>query len=275
MKTALALIAISATSFAFAACGSDSPEGSAAAAESPAAVDAAARKVRVLVFSKTAGFRHASITPGVSALRALGAENRFAVDATEDATAFTPENLGRYDAVVFLYTTGNVLGETQQQAFESYIRKGGGFVGVHAASDTEYEWPFYGQLVGAYFRSHPLSPQLQRARIEVEDRRHPSTRHLASAWSRTDEWYDFRANPRRKVHVLATLDERSYTQGDMGADHPIAWCRNFAGGRSWYTGGGHTDASYKEPAFRRHLLGGIRWAAGVEQGDCRRRSTTA
>lgn len=221
---------------------------------------------RVLVFSKTAGFRHDSISDGVTAVRELGAADGFAVDATEDAGAFTPANLRRYDAVVFLSTTGDVLDAAQQRAFEAYIRQGGGYVGVHAAADTEYDWAFYGGLVGAWFRSHPA---IQPARVVVEDRAHPATSGLARIWNRTDEWYDYRSNPREEVHVLASLDEDSYTGGTMNGDHPIAWCRPYQGGRAFYTGGGHTKESYADPAFRGHLLGGIRYAAAEVQADCR------
>ncbi|MFP5285580.1 MAG: ThuA domain-containing protein, partial [Thermoanaerobaculia bacterium] len=191
------------------------------------------RPDRILVFSRTAGFRHASIEPGIAALRELGAANGFEVDATEDAGQFTPANLGRYKAVVFLSTTGDVLNGEQQTAFMTYIRGGGGFVGIHAAADTEYGWPWYGGLVGAYFASHPAPAQ---ARIRVEKRNHPSTRTLPDPWSRFDEWYDFQQNPRsRGVTVLLTLDETSYPGGRMGADHPIAWYHEYEGGRAWYT----------------------------------------
>ncbi|MFE0517379.1 ThuA domain-containing protein [Streptomyces sp. NPDC058954] len=221
---------------------------------------------RVLVFSKTAGFRHDSIPDGVAAVRQLGSEGGFTVDATEDATAFTAKNLRRYDAVVFLSTTGDVLDADQQSAFEGYIRHGGGYVGVHAAADTEYDWAFYGGLAGAYFQSHPA---IQPATVDVEDRAHPATSGLARTWSRTDEWYNYRSNPRDRAHVLASLDESSYTGGTMNGDHPIAWCQNYRGGRAFYTGGGHTKESYAEPAFRQHLSGGIRWAVGDAQADCR------
>jgi cytochrome c len=241
----------------------------AAAALVPVAEASAASKPRVLVFSKTAGFRHPSIPVGVNTVRRLGERHGFAVTATENASTFRGSRLRRYAAVVFLSTTGDILDSAQQAAFERYIRRGGGFAGVHAAADTEYEWPFYGGLVGAYFRSHPLIPPTQRATIRVADRRHPSTRHLPRRWVRTDEWYDYRANPRGDVHVLATLDERTYRGAVMGPDHPIAWCRAYRGGRSWYTGGGHTPESYGEPDFRRHLLGGIRWVAGLAKGQCR------
>jgi glucose/arabinose dehydrogenase len=225
-----------------------------------------APKFDVLVFSKTAGFRHDSIPTGIARIQQLGAANRFRVQATEDASVFRRTTLRRYEVVVFLSTTGNVLNRSQQDAFEAYIRDGGGFVGIHAAADTEYDWPFYGNLVGAYFKSHPA---IQRATIKVADQVHPSTRHLPDRWVRTDEWYDYRANPRGDVHVLASLDESTYQGATMGAEHPIAWCQQFEGGRSWYTGGGHTRQSYGEPAFQRHLLGGIRWAAGEQDGDCR------
>ncbi|MDA0907267.1 MAG: ThuA domain-containing protein, partial [Bacteroidetes bacterium] len=218
----------------------------------------------VLVFSKTAGYRHASIEEGIEAIRQLGLDNGFNVDATEDASAFTAENLQNYAAVIFLSTTGDVLNLEQQSAFEAYIQQGGGFVGIHAASDTEYSWPWYGELVGAYFDSHP---EIQQATIEVADRVHPSTSHLPEYWIRTDEWYNYNENPRGDVHVLATLDESTYSGGSMGHDHPIAWMHEFEGGRSWYTGGGHTEESFSEPDFLQHVLGGIFYASGDVKGE--------
>jgi type 1 glutamine amidotransferase len=220
----------------------------------------------VLVFSRTAGFRHDSIPAGIQAIRELGAANGFTVTATEDPAVFTPASLDTYEAVVFLSTTGDVLDATQQTAFESYIRGGGGYVGVHAAADTEYDWPFYGELVGAWFASHPA---IQPANVKIEDRANAATAHLPQTWNRTDEWYNYRTNPRSTAHVLATLDESSYSGGGMGADHPHAWCKTLSGGRSFYTGGGHTQESYADPAFRQHLLGGIRYAAGQVNADCR------
>ncbi|MDG4783115.1 ThuA domain-containing protein [Micromonospora sp. WMMD961] len=220
----------------------------------------------VLVFSKTAGFRHDAIPVGIQTIRDLGAANNFTVTATEDANAFTTSNLSQYEAVVFLNTTGDVLNASQQTAFESYIGSGRGYVGVHAAADTEYDWPFYGNLVGAWFASHPA---IQQANIKVEDRGHAATAHLPQTWTRTDEWYNYRTNPRSTAHVLASLDESSYSGGGMGADHPLSWCKSYNGGRSFYTGAGHTQASYAEPAFRNHLLGGIRYASGRSKADCR------
>ncbi len=220
----------------------------------------------VLVFSKTAGFRHDSIAAGTQAIRELGGANNFTVTATEDSTAFTSNNLAQYAAVVFLNTTGDVLNDDQQNAFESYIRAGHGYVGVHSAADTEYDWPFYGQLVGAWFASHP---EIQSANIKVEDRASAATANLPQTWNRTDEWYNYQTNPRATAHVLATLDESSYSGGAMGADHPHIWCKTIDAGRSFYTGGGHTIESYGDPAFRGVLLGGIRYAAGRTHADCR------
>jgi type 1 glutamine amidotransferase len=228
-----------------------------------AAADAA---YDVLVFSKTAGFRHDSIAVGTQAIRDLGAGNNFTVTATEDANAFTTGNLAQYEVVVFLNTTGDVLNASQQTAFESYIRSGKGYVGVHAAADTEYGWSFYGNLVGAYFASHPA---IQQANVKAENRAHAATAHLPQTWTRTDEWYNYQTNARSTARVLATLDESSYSGGGMGADHPHAWCKTYEGGRSFYTGGGHTQQSYAEPNFRNHLLGGIRYAAGRTKADCR------
>jgi cytochrome c len=232
-----------------------SPDG--AAAQTPKASFA------VLVFSKTTGYRHDSIPNGIAAIRALGAGHGFAVEATEDAGNFNNATLARYKVVVFLLTTGDVLDAGQKAALEQYVRGGGGFVGIHSASDTEHHWPWYGRLVGTWFKSHP---RIQPAMIRIEDPDHPSTKGLPQQWERTDEWYNFVSNPRGAVHVLASLDEATYSGGTMGGDHPIAWCQNVDGGRSWYTEMGHTKESYDEPLYRRHLLGGIESVAGLAGG---------
>lgn len=221
---------------------------------------------RVLVFSKTAGFRHDAIPEGIAALEELGKDSNITVDATEEAGQFTTANLARYDAVVFMSTTGDVLNADQQKAFENYIATGGGYMGVHAAADTEYDWSFYGGLVGAYFDSHPA---IQPVTVRVEDHKHPATAHLGDSWERTDELYNYRTNPRDKVKVLATLDETTYTGGTMKGDHPITWCQTYEGGRSFYTGLGHTKESYADADFRQLLLGGVRYAAGQVKGDCK------
>jgi type 1 glutamine amidotransferase len=214
----------------------------------------------VLVFSKTAGYRHDSIPAGIAAIRTLGEQNHFSVDATEDATLFADDSLARYRAVIFLSTTGDVLDAGQQASFERFIRSGGGFVGVHAASDTEYDWPWYGGIVGTYFRRHPA---IQSATLNVVDPSHGSTRHLPIRWTRTDEWYDFRHDLDPDIPVLIRIDEWTYRGGRMGANHPISWYHAYDGGRAWYTAIGHTIESYAEPLFLQHLLGGISWAAAA------------
>jgi type 1 glutamine amidotransferase len=229
----------------------------------------AAPLTKVLVFSKTAGFRHSSIPNGIAAIQQLGAQNGFSVTATEDAAQFTTANLAQYQAVVWLSTTGDVLNDSQQAAFQSYIGAGGGYVGVHAAADTEYDWPWYGGLVGAYFSSHPA---IQQATFRVEDAGNIATAHLPQSWVRTDELYNYRTNPRAAVRVLMNLDESTYTGGTMG-DHPITWCQNYGGGRAFYTGLGHTEESYTDANFTRMLLGGIQFAGGAQAADCTPRTT--
>ncbi len=214
----------------------------------------------VLVFSKAAAYRHEAIPDGIRAIEELGRERGWTVSSTEDAGVFSDEGLESFEAVVFLMTTGDVLDSDQQAAFERFMKKGKGYVGIHSASDTEYDWPFYGSLVGAYFRSHP---EIQQATYRVEDREHPATRHLPSSFVRTDEHYSFRENPRGKVQVLVSLDEGSYAPGkDAMGDHPIVWCQELeSGGRSFYTALGHTRESYSDPLFRKHLASAIAWAA--------------
>ena len=229
------------------------------------ALPAQAAAFKVLVFSKTAAFRHDAISVGIQAIRDLGSSNDFTVDATEDSSVFTTSNLAQYKAVVFLSTTGDVLNDTQQTAFQTYVDGGGGYVGVHAAADTEYSWPYYGQLVGAWFNSHPA---IQQATVRNENRAHAATAHLGTTWTRTDEWYSFRSNPRPNVRVLQNLDESTYSGGGMG-DHPITWCHPQSSGRSFYTGLGHTQESYADSNFRTLLLGGIRYAAKATNADCR------
>ena len=231
----------------------------------PTVLQAQPPAFKVLIFSATAGFRHASIPNGIAAIQKLGAANNFAVDTTEDATQFNDTNLAQYAAIIFLSTTGDVLTNAQQMtALQHYMQAGGGWVGIHSASDTLHNWQWYGGLVGAYFVDHP---GIQQATIKVADRVDPSTSMLPKRWVRTDEWYNFSINPRPAVHVLATLDETSYSGGGNGFDHPTAWSHKYDGGRAWYTGGGHTSESYSEPLFLAHLLGGIQFAAGAKLAD--------
>ena len=215
---------------------------------------------RVLVFSKTMGFKHASIPAGIAAVQKLGQENGFAVDTTKNADLFNEENLKQYAAVIFLSTTGDVLDYQQQAAMERYIQAGGGYVGVHAAADTEYHWPWYNKLAGAYFLSHPRGTP--NADFIIKDKNFIATEFFTdTVWNRDDELYNYKSiNP--EVNVLITLDESTYEGGENGADHPIAWYHDFDGGRAFYTGAGHTDESFSEDLFLKHLLGGITYAIG-------------
>lgn len=215
---------------------------------------------KVLLFSKTNGFRHESIAAGTAAIRKIGEEQQFQLDATEDSTVFTYGQLKQYAAIIFLNTTGDVLGSAQEKALQQYIQHGGGFVGIHAASDCEYGWPWYVNLIGGNFESHPKP---QPAKLKVLDRQHPATSALPDVWERTDEWYNFK-NLNPEVHVLLEIDETSYTGGKNGPHHPMAWWHVYDGGRVFYTALGHTSESYTEPLFLRHLAGGIRFAMGTK-----------
>ena len=211
---------------------------------------------RVLIFTRTTGFRHNSIPDGIVAFESICEKHGFDAVASEDPELFTDADLAQFDAVVFCNTTGDILNAAQEAAFERWFKAGGAWVGVHSASDTEYDWPFYTRLVGAQFRQHPA---IQEATVDVVDRNHPSTRHLDETWVRTDEWYDFRTLPVSTARRLLEVDESTYNGGVMGDDHPIAWCQELDGSRSFYTGGGHTKASYSESDFLRHLEGGLLW----------------
>lgn len=208
---------------------------------------------KVLVFTKTSKYRHKSIETGVKTVEALGKENNFEITHTEEASLFSTENLKNYKLVVFLSTSGDVLNEKEQIAFETFIKNGGSFMGIHAATDTEYEWPWFGKLVGAYFLDHPKQA---KATVIKVDGKHISTSHLPHKWVRYDEWYNFKS-VNKDINVLLNLDETTYEGGKHGENHPIAWYHEFDGGRSFYTGLGHTVESYTEPEFKQHILGGI------------------
>ncbi len=212
---------------------------------------------RLLVYSRTSAYRHESIPAGTGALRLLGERAGCTVDATEDPAAFTAANLAGYAALVFLSTSGDVLDDAGRDALRRYMAAGGAWLGIHGASTTEYDWPYFGELVGARFDKHP--PGQQTATLTVEDHGHPATSHLPAAWTWHDEWYDFQSSPRPAVRVLLTVDEATYEGGTMAPDHPIAWCHENAGGRSFYTALGHAPRCYADPAFLRHLSGALTW----------------
>lgn len=218
-------------------------------------------EINVLVFSKTAGYRHESIEVGIEAIKQLGKQQNFKVETTEDASVFSENKLKKFHVIVFLNTTMDILDEGQQNQFKRFIQAGGGFVGVHAAADTEYDWPWYGKLVGAYFNGHPGNPNVREATLHIIDASQAATKALPKDWSRADEWYNYKEiNDENKVLIM--LDESTYEGGTNGDNHPIAWYKEYDGGRAFYTGLGHTVESYADPLFLGHLAGGIQYAIG-------------
>lgn len=211
------------------------------------------QKDKVLVFTKTVEYRHESIETGVETIKELGKENDFEVFHSEDANIFTEEGLSQYKLVIFLSTTGDILNDEQQKSFENYINNGGNFMGIHAAADTEYEWPFYGKLIGAYFLDHPEKSNAEVIKVNND---HQATKHLPERWSRYDEWYNYKSIS-SDIKVLLQLDESTYKGGKNGPNHPIAWYHEFDGKRTFYTGMGHTKESYSESDYKKHILGGI------------------
>lgn len=215
------------------------------------------KKQAVLIFSLTKGFHHASITDGIMAIKKLGLANGFEVDTTTDVSLFNIENLKKYKTLIFLSPTGNNLFSDAQKAdLKKYINNGGGFVGIHAATDCNYEWEWYGKMVGGYFVSHP---KIQDAKLNIIDNKNKIVKGLPNPWLHKDEWYNFKDfNP--NVKILIKVDETSYTGGTMKNDHPISWYHEFEGGKVFYTALGHTKECYTDPLFLGHLLAGIKWA---------------
>lgn len=218
---------------------------------------------KVLLFTKTKGYYHESISVGITAIQKIGKDNNFIVEVDSSSTVFTDANLKKYKAVIFLSTTGNILNSDEQVALQRYIEAGGGFMGVNAAADAEYNWAWYNKLVGAYFKSHPGNPNVRKATVVVTDTGFIANKGLPTKRVRTDEWYNYK-NINADLKVVATLDEDSYEGGENGKNHPIAWHHDFDGGRAFYTGGGHTSESYSEPLFLQHLANGIQYAMGAD-----------
>jgi type 1 glutamine amidotransferase len=227
-----------------------------------------AEQFSVLLFSKAAAWHHESIHEGVAAIRGLGKLHDFSVFWTEDAArVFNDAELKKYKAVIFLSTTGDALNDDQQAAFERYIKAGGGFVGIHAAADTEYGWPWYTKMVGHMFHIHPA---VQTATMKVENANFPGMDRFPKRFLATEEWYEYDASRSNKLNYLLTVDETTYkpeanwgakSGKGMGKFHPIAWYQDYEGGRAFYTGLGHLPATYSDAAFMHHVYGGIYWAA--------------
>ena len=209
----------------------------------------------VLVFHRTAGFRHDSIQAGIEAIESLGAELGMEVTVSDDPSAFERAQMGAVTAVVFLNTTGDVLDAGMQAHFEAFIRDGGGYLGIHSAADTEYDWAWYGDLVGARFSGHPA---VQAATVRFPGG-HPVGDALPASATMTDEWYDFAAQPEEDVVVLAVVDEATYEGGTMGEPHPIAWAHEHDGGRSVYLGFGHTVESFQDPLVLELVGDALAW----------------
>ena len=220
----------------------------------------------ILIFSKTNGFRHKSIEPGILAITKAAADRGWTVQATENGAIFNTESLRTFKVIVFLSTTGDILTQEQKVAFEQFVENGGGYAGVHSASDTEHNWPWYDRLLGTHFKSHTLFPKhIAEAEINTETSSHTATKHLPKRWAKRDEWYNFKSNVRGKegIEILLSLNEASYTSifpKRMGADHPIAWTNLMVKGRMFYTAMGHNSETFANPDALQHILGGIEWA---------------
>jgi uncharacterized protein len=225
-----------------------------------------AQQFKVLLFTKTETFHHESILDGVTAMRQLSARNNFSLDWQENASVFTDKGLEKYQAIVFLSTTGNILNPEQQAAMERFIKAGKGFVGIHAASDTEYEWPWYTQMVGMMFKIHPPT---QTAYLKVENSNFPGMERFPKKLLWTDEWYEFGELKATDLTYLVSVDEKSYNtkvqwgtvKGEGMGFHPISWYHNYDGGRAFYTALGHLGGIYTDQTFLDHVYGGIYWAA--------------
>ncbi len=225
------------------------------------------KQFKALLFTRTAGFHHESINEGVDAIKTMAERNFFDVHWHEDPSNFNDKNLEQFDVVIFLNTTGDILNEEQQAAMEKFIRAGKGYVGIHSASDTEYDWAWYTKLVGRTFRIHPA---IQTARIKVLDRKFPGFELMPDDQLWTDEWYEYSEEKTTGLNYLLSVDENTFNpKADwgrvsgtgMGSFHPIAWYHNYDGGRAFYTGLGHMPSKYSDAGFLAHLYGGIYWAA--------------
>lgn len=231
------------------------------------ALSAHAQQFNVLLFTKMTGFHHQSVNEGVTAMREMAQRHHFTIDWQEDAKVFNDEKLKNYHAVIFLLTTGDILNDEQQAAMERFIRSGKGFVGIHSASDTEYDWDWYTKMVGRTFHIHPAN---QSADLLVLDRKFPGLDRMPDRFLWTDEWYEFGAEHIKGLNYILAVDEQTYDPkvawGDkkgegMGKFHPIAWYHEYDGGRAFYSALGHLPATYSDPLFLEHIYGGLYWAA--------------
>ena len=228
----------------------------------------AQKQFKAFLFTKTGGWHHESINTGVDAIHQLAEEHHFDLVWSDHASRwFRDEVMKDFDLLIFLNTTEDVLNEEEQAVMERFIQSGKGFVGIHAASDTEYDWPWYNQLVGRMFHVHPA---VQTGKLMVVDRNFPGLERMPDHRWWTDEWYEFGEEKVEGLNYILALDESTIDakvdwgrkKGDgMGEFHPIAWYHEFDGGRSFYTALGHLPSKFKDPLFLEHIYGGIFWAA--------------
>jgi uncharacterized protein len=227
----------------------------------------AQKQFKALLVTTTRGWHHEALHYGVVALQQLAQKNEFALDLFQDPKSFTDKNLEQYRVVIFLHTTGDIFDSSQQKVMERFIQGGKGFVGIHSASDTEYDWPWYTKLVGRMFYIHPA---IQTAKLTVLDKTFPGLQGFTDGRLWTDEWYEFGPEKVAGLQYALGVDESTYnakTNGrdkkgeGMGTFHPLAWYHNFDGGRSFYTALGHVPATFSDAAFLQHIYAGIRWAA--------------
>lgn len=216
------------------------------------------KNVNILVFTKANGFKHAAIQKGAETVKEMEKIYPFKVTVSDDSLMFSEQSLKQFDVALFMNTTGNILGNEEKLAFQNFIRNGGGFVGVHAASDTEHDWDWFDQLVGTHFSDHP---RIQKAKLNVLKNDTPSTKHLPKVWEMTDEWYNWKHDLDPSIEVLITIDETTYEGGKHGDNHPISWRHEFEGGKVWFTALGHVLENFDDENFIKHLAGGIKWAA--------------
>ncbi|MFM2395034.1 MAG: hypothetical protein RLZZ546_3017 [Bacteroidota bacterium] len=227
----------------------------------------AQKQFSILLYTKTNGWHHASIKDGIEAIFALSQRHHFDVDFDENTDWFTDENLKKYDAIIFLNTTGDILNDKQQAAMERFIRSGKGFVGIHSASDTEYDWEWYTKLVGRMFVIHP---SIQTAYLNILNRKFPGLEDMHDKQIWTDEFYEFSEEKSKGLNYIISIDENTYNPNvqwgskigkGMGNMHPIAWYQYYDGGRSFYSALGHLPDVFRDEKFLSHIYGGIYWAA--------------
>lgn len=220
--------------------------------------------MNILMLRHSAGFEHSYLPDAEVALKQLGQDNGWQVNTTHRCELITAENLEKLDMLIFA-TTGNLaFDDAQKQALLDFVRGGKAFFGIHNATDTCYDWPEYGEMLGGYFAGHPWH---QEVNVIVEDTNHPATRMLGDSFKVVDEIYTYRNWDRSTTHVLMHLDNSSVdiSKGNRDDnDYALGWCHTYGQGRVMYTAFGHPDVLWHQEWFLEHIAGCIRWAGGLE-----------